>query len=306
MQIILFYSCFLFNLNLGVFRMNLKSKTALAALALIASTATLAQTAAPVAAAAAAPENTLAFNVGVVSQYRFRGIEQTSGKPAIQGGLDFTHTSGVYLGAWASNVNWVKDFNAATQGDYEVDLYGGYKGEIIPGLGYDLGVIAYMYPGNNSGAAGTPGFGGFSKADTTEFYVGLSYSVLSFKYSQSMGDFLGNLNSNGSRYMELAANFDLGNGYTLTPHLGRQTVPNQNFGGAVGVPAVTDGSAANYTDYALTLAKDFGNGWSATVAAVGTDAKDRGFYQTTPIANNSNLNRFLGSNAAVVGVKYSF
>ncbi len=280
--------------------MNLKSKTALAALALIASTAAMAQAAAPV------PDYTLAYNVGAVSQYRFRGIEQTSGKPAIQGGVDFAHKNGVYLGAWASNVNWVKDFNAATQGDYEVDLYGGYKAEIMPGLGYDLGLITYQYPGNNSGAAGTPGAGGFTKADTTEIYFGLSYSVLSFKYSQSMGDFLGNLNSNGSRYMELAANFDLGDGYTLTPHVGRQTVPNQNIAGGVGVAAVTDGTAANYTDYALTLAKDFGNGWSATLAAVGTDAKDRGFYQTTPIANNGNLNRFLGSSAAVVGVKYSF
>ena len=260
------------------------------------STAAFAQAAAP------APENTLAFNVGAVSQYRFRGIEQTSGKPAIQGGLDYTHKSGLYLGAWASNVNWIKDFNGATQGDYEVDLYGGFKGEIMAGLGYDLGMITYQYPGNNSGAAGTPGAGGFSKADTTEFYIGLSYNVLTFKYSQSLGDFLGNLNSNASRYIELAANFDLGNGYTLTPHVGRQTVPNQNFGGAVGVPAVTDGTAANYTDYSLTLGKDFGNGWSASLAAVGTDAKDRGFYQAT--ANGQN--RFLGSNAAVVGVKYSF
>jgi uncharacterized protein (TIGR02001 family) len=282
--------------------MNLKSKIALASLALIGSTAAFAQAAAP----APAPENTLAFNVGAVSQYRFRGIEQTSGKAAIQGGLDFTHTSGLYLGAWASNVNWVKDFNAATQGDYEVDLYGGYKAEIMPGLSYDVGMITYQYPGNNSGAVGTPGAGGFTKADTTEFYGALTYQMFTFKYSQSLGDFLGNINSNGSRYMELAATFDLGSGYTLTPHIGRQTVPNQNFGGAVGVAAVIDGSAANYTDYALTLAKDFGNGWSASLAAVGTDAKDRAFYQTTPIANNSNLNRFLGSNAAVVGVKYSF
>ena len=280
--------------------MNLKSKTALAALALIASTAAMAQATAPV------PDYTLAYNIGAVSQYRFRGIEQTSGKPAVQGGVDFTHKSGLYLGAWASNVNWVKDFNGASQGDYEDDLYGGYKAEIMPGLGYDLGLITYQYPGNNSGAAGTPGMapgsGPYTNANTTEFYVGLSYNIVTAKYSQSLGDFLGNVNSNASRYFEIAANFDLGNGYTLTPHVGRQTIPNQNFGGAVGVAAVTDGTAANYTDYALTLAKDFGNGWSATLAAVGTDAKDRAFYQT----GFNGQNRFLGSNAAVVGAKYSF
>ncbi len=265
--------------------MNLKSKTALAVLALIGSTAAFAQAAAP------APDYTLAYNIGAVSQYRFRGMEQTSGAPAIQGGVDFAHKSGVYLGAWASNVSWVKDVNGATQGGYEVDLFGGYKAEIMPGLGYDIGLITYQYPGNNSGATGTPGVGAFTKADTSEFYLGLSYNIVSFKYSQSMGDFLGNINSNASRYIELAANFDLGNGFTLTPHAGRQTIPIQN-------------NAADYSDYSLTLAKDFGNGWSATVAAIATTAKDGGFYQTNPTYYNQN--RFLGSNAAVAGVKYSF
>lgn len=280
--------------------MHFKSKIALTTLGLIASVTAFSQT------APAAPETTLTYNIGAVSQYRYRGIEQTSGKPAIQGGVDYAHKSGFYLGAWASNVNWIKDFNQATQGDYEIDLYGGYKGEIAKDLGFDVGVITYNYPGNNSGAVGTSGAGSFSRADTAEVYVGLTYSIVSFKYSQSTGDFLGNLRSTGSNYIELAANFDLGNGYTLAPHIGRQTIPNQNFAGAVGVPAVTDGSAANYSDYALTLTKDFGNGWAVSIAAVGTDAKERGFYQTTPVASNGNLNRFLASNATVLGVKYSF
>jgi uncharacterized protein (TIGR02001 family) len=280
--------------------MNLKSKTALAALSLIASFATFADDKTP------EPESTLAYNVGLVSQYRYRAIEQTSGKPAIQGGLDYSHKSGLYVGAWGSNINWIKDFNGATQGDYEVDIYGGYKAEIIKDLGYDIGFITYNYPGNNSGDAGTPGAGGFSKADTKEFYIGLSYNIVSFKYSQSVGDFLGNVNSNGSRYMELAATFDLGSGYTLTPHVGRQTIPNQNFAGATGVAAVTDGTAANYTDYALTLGKDFGNGWSVSLAALATDAKERGFYQALPSGNNTGTNRFLASSAGVVGVKYTF
>lgn len=280
--------------------MNFKSQTALAVLGLIASAAAFSQT------APAAPETTLTFNVGAVSQYRYRGIEQTSGKPALQGGVDYAHKSGLYVGAWASNVTWIKDFNQATQGDYEIDLYGGYKGAITKDLGFDLGVISYQYPGNNSGATGTSGAGSYSKADTLEVYFGVTYSVVSLKYYQSMGDFLGNLNSNGSRYWDLSANFDLGNGYTLTPHVGRQTIPNQNFAGATGVAAVNDGTAANYTDYALTLTKDFGNGWAVSVAAVGTDAKERGFYQTSPVTSNSNLNRFLASNGAVLGVKYSF
>src|SRR6478672_1722854 len=84
-------------------------KMVLAALAL--SGAAFAQTATP--APAPEPDYTLAANVGAVTDYRFRGISQTSKKPAIQGGLDFAHKSGAYLGAWASNVRWVKDFNGA-------------------------------------------------------------------------------------------------------------------------------------------------------------------------------------------------
>lgn len=266
--------------------MNLKSKTALAALSLIASSAAFAQTKAP------EPDYTLAYNIGAVSDYRFRGIAQTANQPSVQGGVDFAHKSGLYLGAWAaSNVKWIKDFNGASKGDYEVDLYGGYKGEIKPGLSYDVGLITYQYPGNDSGAVGTAGAGSFSNASTSEFYGALTYSVVTLKYNQSMGDFLGNLNSNGSRYWDLSANFDLGNGFTLTPHVGHQTIPNQNS-------ATATGNAADYTDYALTLAKDFGKGLTGTVAATSTNAAEN-FYTD---ANG----RFLGKSVVLVGVKYSF
>lgn len=266
--------------------MNLKSKTALAALSLIASSAVFAQAKAP------EPDYTLAYNVGAVSDYRVRGIAQTATQPSIQGGVDFAHKSGVYLGIWgASNVRWIKDFNGASKGDYEIDLYGGYKGEIKPGLSYDVGLITYQYPGNDSGDVGTTGAGNFSNASTKEFYGALTYNVVTLKYNQSMGDFLGNLNSNASRYWDLSAAFDLGSGFTLTPHVGRQTIPNQNS-------ATNTGNAADYTDYALTLAKDFGNGLSATAAAMSTDAKEN-FYTD---ANG----RFLGKSVFLVGVKYTF
>ena len=272
--------------------MNLKSKTALAALALIASTAALAQATAPV------PDYTLSYNIGAVSDYRFRGITQTNYGPAIQGGVDFAHKSGLYLGAWASNVNWVKQVNGASQGDIEVDLYGGYKGEIMPGLGFDVGLITYQYPGNNSGNKnGTVvAAGQYTKADTTEFYGAVTYNVVTLKYNQSMGDFLGNVNSNASRYWDLSANFDLGHGLTLTPHIGRQTIANQSAG-------TTVGNAADYTDYALTLAKDFGNGFTGTVAYYATDA-NQDFYvnQVSPVADG----KLIGKSGAAVGVKYSF
>lgn len=260
--------------------MKVTSKIALAALALTAGASAMAQ---------------LSYNVGAVSDYRFRGIEQTSGGPSLQGGVDYAHASGAYVGVWAaSGIKWIKEFNGASKGEYEVDLYGGYK-FTVKGVALDVGAITYQYPGNDSGAAGTPGAGSFSKADTTEIYVGGTYSVVTLKYSQSMGDFLGNLNSNGSRYWDLSATFDLGSGMTLVPHVGIQTVPNQSLGTKIG-------NAANYTDYALTLNKDFGKGLSGLLSVVGTDAKENEFYQAT----QNGANRFLAKSGALVGVKYTF
>ncbi len=258
--------------------MNFASKSVLILSTLMAATAAMAQAKAP------EPDYTLAYNVGAVSDYRFRGISQTSKGAAVQGGVDFTAKSGVYLGAWASNVKWVKDFNGASKGSYELDLYGGYKGEIAPGLGFDIGAITYQYPGNNSGAAGTTGAGSFSNASTNEIYGALTYGIFTAKYSRSMGDFLGNINSSGSTYLDLAANIDLGDGLTLTPHVGQQKVAN--------------GAPYNYTDYALTIAKDLGNGLVINATVTGTNGGTTAYtgYNGKYIANDSFL----------VGAKYSF
>ena len=226
-------------------------------------------------AVAAEPENTLTFNIGATTDYRFRSISQSSFKPAVQGGADFSHKSGAYVGVWGSNVNWVKDFAGATDGSLEVDLYGGYKGELAMDLSFDVGIIGYIYPSNNAA----------TNANTTEIYAALTYGVVTAKYSRSVTNFVANANSSGSQYLELAATFDLGNGFSVTPHIGRQMIPNQTTSG-------------DYTDYSLTLGKDFGNGISASVSAVGTDAKDD-FYKVGSVAN-------LGKSGLFAGLKYSF
>lgn len=256
-----------------------------ASLAILVTSASFAQTKAP------EPDYTLSYNAGFVTDYRFRGISQTSGDPTVQVGVDFAHKNGFYLGAFGSPVKWVKDFNGASKGGYEVDLYGGFKGNITKDLGFDLGLITYIYPGNNSGAVGTVGAGAYSNANTTEIYGGLSYNVFTFKYSRSTGNYLGFLRSSGSQYFDLSANFDMGSGFTLTPHIGVQRIPNQGVGGNQG----------NYTDYALTLAKDFGGGLSGTAALIGTNTKQGvGTFYRDNAGNN------LGKGTLVVGVKYSF
>lgn len=97
--------------------MKLKPTSLLVLSTLLVGSAVMAQT------QVAEPDYTLAYNVGVTSDYRFRGIAQTATDPALQAGVDFAHKSGFYLGAWGSNVSWIKDFGAS-DGSLEIDLYG--------------------------------------------------------------------------------------------------------------------------------------------------------------------------------------
>jgi len=249
----------------------MKFKSTLMLSTLVLSTAALAQTKAP------EPDYTLSFNAGVVTDYRYRGISQTRLKPAAQGGLDFVHKSGFYLGAWASTIKWIED-SGATDGKVELDLYGGYKGELAKDLTYDLGVLRYEYVGNELGSVS-----GYANANTTEVYGALTAGIFTAKYSQSVTNLFGNINSKGSKYLDLSANFDLGDGWTLTPHVGRQLVNNN--------------SNYHYTDYSLTVAKDLGKGLTATLMAVDTNANSS--YYTWG-------GKYVGKSGVVAGVKYSF
>jgi uncharacterized protein (TIGR02001 family) len=244
--------------------------TSLMALALV-SGAAMAQT------PAAEPESTLSFNVGAVSEYRYRGISQSRLDPALQGGVDYAHKSGLYIGAWGSSIKWIKDAGAS-DGSLEVDIYGGYKwskGDVA----YDVGFLRYEYVGNK--LAGVTGFG---NANTDEVYGALTVGPVTAKYSYALSNLFGNLNSKGSYYADISANFDLGGGYTLTPHVGYQYVKNTPMG--------------SYTDYALTLAKDLGDGLSGTAMWVKTDA-DPSFYYTPQ-------QKATGKSAVVLGLKYAF
>ena len=247
---------------------------------LLALSVALAATALPTLALA---DDGLAFNVGAVSDYRYRGISQSRLKPAVQGGVDFTK-GGLYLGTWASTIKWVKDAGTlsgvdAGNANVEIDIYGGVKGEISKGLAYDIGGLYYWYPGNKYSKVP-----GGASADTFEIYGALSYGVFTAKYSHSLTHAFGTNNSRGSGYLDLSATFDIGNGMTLIPHFGRQEI--RHYGHLA------------YNDYALTLAKDLGNGVSLSAAMVGTNADKSAFV--TPSG------KFTGKNALVVGAKYSF
>jgi uncharacterized protein (TIGR02001 family) len=232
-------------------------------------------------AAPAAPESTLSFNVGAVNEYRYRGISQSRLEPALQGGADYADKSGAYIGVWGSTIKWIKDtkvgLNSGKAGT-EVDIYGGYKftvGEVA----YDLGFLRYEYSGNELQKVS-----GYANANTNELYGAVTMGVVTAKYSRSTGNLFGNIASKGSSYFDLTANFDLGDGFSFAPHIGRQDVKG--------------GSLYSYTDYSLTLGKDFGNGLSASGAVITTDAKTNAYV--------SPAGKQLGKAGLVVGLKYTF
>ena len=230
---------------------------------------------------AAEPESTLAFNAGVVSDYRYRGISQSRLEPALQGGVDYSDKSGFYVGAWGSTIKWIKDnstTSVSVKGPLELDIYGGYKGA-VGDVAYDVGFLRYEYVSNTLDKRSPS----YVNANTNEVYGAVTYGLFTAKYSHALSDLFGTPDSKNSYYLDLSANFDLGDGYTLTPHVGRQMVKN--------LPAYS------YNDYAITLAKDLGNGLSASLMLVDTNAKE---------ASYTLVNKFNGKSGAVVGLKYSF
>ena len=236
-------------------------------------------TALPLAAQAEdAPSTT--FNIGAVTDYRYRGISQSRFKPALQGGADYSNPNGVYLGTWLSTIKWTKD--AGGRGDVEWDLYGGYKGEIVKDVAYDVGGLYYFYPSNKLGKVA-----GLVNADTFEIYGAVTLGPVTAKYSHSLTNTFGNVNSKNSGYLDISASFDLGNGFSLAPHVGHQSIK-----GSVGF---------SYTDYSLTLGKGLGSGFSVSLAALGTDANKDNYV--TPASDGK---KFTGKSALVLGAKYSF
>ncbi len=253
--------------------------------------AAFAQTAAP---KAPEPDYTLSYNVGATTDYRYRGISQSRLQPAVFGGVDFAHKSGFYAGAWASSITWIKDNSSAgfeTKGPIELDLYGGYKGEFNKEISYDLGLLQYAYLGNTLSNT-SPGNGAtYQDANTTELYGAVTYKQYTAKYSHSVGRLFGTLGSKNSGYIDLSANFDLGNGWSVVPHIGIQRISDNakaNYGGVS--PA--------YTDYSVTVNKDI-DGLVVSAALVSTDAS-KVFYE------NVATKQFMGKTGLVLSLKKNF
>jgi len=262
------------------------------------------------AAAAPASPHTFTGNLTFATDYRFRGVSQTFKGPAVQGGLDYSHASGLYLGTWASNVSGNQYPNGSS---LEWDFYGGWKGEVAKDLTLDVGGLYYWYPGTKFYNI-NPADGSSTKANNFELYAGIGWKWLSLKYYHSLTNLFGIKNetfgtacqnaqtgdatdcfgpapgnSKGSGYLDFTASFEVAPKTTLIGHVGHQNV--RHYG------------KLDYTDYKLGVTYDY-NGWLLGAALVGTDAT-KGWYTACEAGNPSNCKK-VGESTVVLSVGRTF
>lgn len=188
--------------------------------------------------------HTLSGNIGMYNNYVFRGISQTGGDPAVQGGLDYTHSSGFYLGTWGSNVGWLEDFQGYNSGNVEIDVYGGFRGGIGESdFTFDVGAIQYMFPGDK---------GEVTDADTTEIYGAMGWKWFTVKYSYYLSnEVFGFADADGSDYLAISASVPFGEtGLTA--------------GASWGTFSFDNNSGQDYDDWKVSLAYDMGKLGSVT------------------------------------------
>jgi len=256
-------------------------------LSLSVAAALLAPALASAQAPAAPPPLPLTGNMGFFSEYVFRGVTQTDSKPAIQGGFDYAHSSGAYLGTWASNISILNDSPGTTgytSSSLEWDFYGGYKGSIVGDLGYDVGLLYYWYPGNFTQPAGVA----VRKANTLEGYAALTWKWLSGKVSYSLlNRTFGVPDSRGTTYVDLTANYPVTDKFNVTGHYGMTSY---------------DGFApGSYEDYKLGVTYALPQSFTVGAAYTGTsmNASQKGFYTNAG-------GRFLGDSTVTLSLQKTF
>lgn len=198
---------------------------------------------AALAVAGVANAGEFSSTITATSDYDFRGVSLSAKDPALQVSVDWAADNGIYVGAWASNIDYGDDVD----GDLELDLYAGFAGETGGGLGYDLGIVWYTYPGSSSSATKE------KILDYPEIYAGVSFGA--FELKQWYTNDYGGSDLDGL-YTEANASFELPAGFGLNLHAG------YNYGD------IFDGF--EYLDYAVGVGYTLGN-FDLELKYTGTD-----------------------------------
>ena len=277
------------------------------------------------AAAAPASPHTFTGNMTIGSDYRFRGISQTFAGPTIQGGVDYSHSSGFYVGNWNSNVSGVSYANG---NNIEMDFYGGWKGS-WGDWGLDVGGLYYYYDSARANAqslGAARAINSSAKYNNGELYIGGSWKWLSAKYSYAVTNYFGldgsvarqtnskdcfmavagacagaragflsatnedRGSSKGTGYFQIDASYEFAPKWTVTGHVGKASIKNY--------------SELNYTDVKVGVTYDL-SGWVLGGAVVGTNANKQWYAGQRAVAGANNT-KDLGNTTLVLSVAKTF
>ena len=245
-----------------------------------------------------APPYTITGNIELTSDYIFRGLTQTWGRPAIQGGADLSMANGFAAGVWGSSISE----HSYPGGSMELDLYASYGRSINDDWSWRAGLYGYVYPGANLDHAGLPS----RSLNTVEANVALTWKLWTLKWSRALTDYFGadveqgyRDNSKGTNYFMLEGALPLDSKWSLTLHAGYTDYSTQL------VVANAHGARdPSYADIGLGAKYQFNEHW--TLIGVATHATNSRFYRDTASFQNPNDLRDVGGTRGFVQLQGSF
>ncbi|MBB2495273.1 TorF family putative porin [Aquipseudomonas ullengensis] len=194
------------------------------------------------------------IDLTLASDYRTRGISQTLGDPAAQAGATLLHSSGLYAGAWTSNV----DFGLGLKTRQEVDYYAGWYWQASDEIGLDLGYVKYSYPRESQ----------FNQSEVYAILSAYGFKAAAY-YSNDVPNFFGDDQDTLYSYLgyETQLPFELG----LELRYGRMDFKDPLF-----VSGSGDGTSS-YHEWEATLARELvGITWG--LSFVDTDLSQQDCY----------------------------
>jgi uncharacterized protein (TIGR02001 family) len=212
-------------------------------------------------------------NLAVVNDYMFRGLTQTWGRPAIQGGADYTGATGFAAGFWGSSISE----RSYPGGAMELDLYASYGHAIAGDWSWRAGLYGYVYPGANLDQAGLAP----RSLNTAEANAALGWKWLTLKYNRALTDYFGadvgqgyRGDSKGTSYLQLDAAFPLGDRWSLALHAG-----HTHYATVLAAPLASGTRDPGYSDFGATLKYRLDGHWSLGGGL--THATNAAFYRHT-------------------------
>jgi uncharacterized protein (TIGR02001 family) len=214
-------------------------------------------------------------NVALVSDYVFRGLTQTWGRPAVQGGADLAMKNGFAAGFWSSSISE----RSYPGGALELDLYASYGTAFNDDWSWRAGLYAYVYPGANLDEA-TPALPA-RNFNTLETNVALTWKWVTLKYSRSLTDYFAidteqgyRGDSKGTGYLQLDAAIPLAEAWSLAFHVAHTDIPTR-----LAISPANGANDPSYDDFGATLKYQLAAHWWTSVGV--TFADNSKFYSRT-------------------------